>query len=121
MPLLNSVLPALSQGLIAITPVFTWLASGIANAAQWVANLDTPTKVFLGTALALAFAIPLVTKATLLWSAAQKALAAIQAILIPQTWSFGVALKFAFGWIAVIIGAIGILWALFGNNKSQKS
>ena len=119
-PLINSVLPALSQGLIAITPVFTWLASGIANAAQWVANLDTPTKVFLGTALALAFAIPLVTKATVLWGVAQKALAAIQAILIPQTWSFGVALKFAFGWIAVIIGAIGILWALFGNNKSQK-
>ena len=44
-PLLNSVLPALSQGLIAITPVFTWLASGIANAAQWM-DLDTPTKVF---------------------------------------------------------------------------
>jgi len=119
-PLLNSVLPALSQGLIAITPVFTWLASGIANAAQWMVNLDTPTKVFLGTALALAFAIPLVTKATVLWGVAQKALAAIQAILIPQTWSFGVALKFAFGWIAVIIGAIGILWALFGNNKPQK-
>ena len=121
-PLLNSVLPALSQGLMAVTPVFIWLATGIAKTAQWVTNLDTPTKVFLGTALALAFAIPLVTKATLLWAFAQKALAVVQAILIPQTWSFGVALKFAFGWIAVIIGAIGILWALFGNRKpAQKA
>lgn len=119
-PLLNSVLPMLAQGLAVIAPAFIWLATGIATAAQWVTSLDTPTKIFLGTALGLAFAIPLVTKATLLWAFAQKALAVIQAILIPQTWSFGVALKFAFGWIAVIIGAIGILWALFGNNKSQK-
>lgn len=65
-PLLNTVLPALSQGLMAVAPAFIWLATGIAKTAQWVTNLDTPTKVFLGTALALAFAIPLVTKATLL-------------------------------------------------------
>ena len=117
-PMVTSVLPVMSQMVVIVTPLFVKLASAIGATVQWFVNLNRPAKIMLGLAVGLAVSIPLITKATIAWTAAQKGLAIIQAILIPQTWTFGAALKFAFGWLSIIVGALGILWALFGNNDN---
>ena len=117
-PMVTSVLPVMSQMVVIVTPLFVKLASAIGATVQWFVNLNRPAKIMLGLAIGLAVSIPLITKATIAWTAAQKGLAIIQAILIPQTWTFGAALKFAFGWLSIIVGALGILWALFGNNDN---
>jgi hypothetical protein len=117
-PMVTSVLPVMSQMVVIVTPLFVKLASAIGATVQWFVNLNRPAKIMLGLAVGLAVSIPLITKATIAWTAAQKGLAIIQAILIPQTWTFGAALKFAFGWLSIIVGALGVLWALFGNNDN---
>ena len=120
-PMVTSVLPVMSQTVVLITPLFVQLASAIGAAVQWFTGLNKPARIMLGLSVGLAVSIPLITKATIAWTAVQKGLYAIQAILIPQTFTFSAALKSAFGWLSIAVGVIGVLWALFGNSTEAES
>gem|GEM_PF-2019146 len=104
----------------ALTPcvqVLTVFVNGINRCVTWVSSLSSTSRTYLGIAAALALGIPAVTLATKGLAAAQVGLHAIQAILIPQTLTFGTALQATLGWLALAALAIGALYAVFGRKK----
>lgn len=119
LPLVNIILPVISTTMQYIAPVLVTTANIISFIGQAIANASTPAKILLAVAVGCAIAIPLVTLATKAWAKAQALLVAVQSILIPQTITFSTVLKASLGWIALIAGAIGLLWGLFGNSSKD--
>lgn len=110
-----------SSALVPLTTVLTGVVRGAASAVSWFSGLSGTSKTYLGIAAALALGIPAVTIATKGLALAQAGLHAAQAILIPQTVTFGAVLKAAFGWISLAALAIGILYAVLGKKNTSKS
>lgn len=118
-PLLNSVMPALTGALQIITPAFAGLANGISWVAQAVQSAGQPAKILMMISVGCAVAFGVAAIAAKGYAAAQLILKAVQAVLIPQTITFGAVLKASLGWIGLVAGAIGLLWSLFGNTSKD--
>ena len=112
LPLVQTALPMLTEGVKAVVPYMTKLARGAANVAQWYNNLNPISKTFLKISIASAVAIPTLTLAIKGLTLAQTAFHAIQKLLIPQTLTFGTVLKSAFGWLSIAAGAIALFTSL---------
>ena len=109
-----------SGALVPLISVLTGLIQGVNSTIQWVNALNGTSKTYLGIAAALAFGIPAVTLATKGLALAQTAVHAIQALLIPQTLTFGAVLKSVFGWVSLLALALGALYAIFGDNGIEE-
>lgn len=123
LPLATSVIPIISGAVQTAKPIINYLASGIGALGDVVEDVTakfeaaTPAqKTLLKIALGMAVAIPAVTVATKLMTAAKAGYATVLNFLIPKQLTFGSALKASLGWIGLIAGAISLLGIL--TNKS---
>lgn len=124
LPLATSVIPIISGAVETAKPIINYLASGIGALGDVVEDVTakfeaaTPAqKTLLKIALGMAVAIPAVTVATKLMTAAKAGYATVLNFLIPKQLTFGSALKASLGWIGLIAGAISLLGIL--TNKSS--
>lgn len=118
MPTVSSLLSVANAGLQIISPIVRDVAEGVNSAAQALVNASPQTKTMLTIALAAAVAIPAVTKATALLTAAKAAYNTVLKLLIPKQLTFAAALKATAGWIGVIAAAIGVI-SLISDINSQ--
>ena len=116
LPLAQSVLPVLSSSLNALKPVIMTVAEAVGGLGSVVSNIQakveaaTPAQqTMLKIAIGMAVAIPAVTAATRLMTAAKAAYSGILGILIPKQLTFASALKATMGWIGIIVGALALL------------
>lgn len=126
LPLAQSVLPVLSSSLNALKPVIMTEAEAVGGLGSIVADIQakveaaTPAQqTMLKIAIGMAVAIPAVTVATRLMSAAKLAYTGILGILIPKQLTFASALKATMGWIGIIVGALALLG--IATNKGTES
>lgn len=126
LPLVQSVLPVLSGAFNALKPVIMTVAEAVGGLGGVVADIQakieaaTPAQqTMMKIAIGMAVAIPAVTMATRLMTAAKAAYSGVLAFLIPKQLTFASALKATMGWIGIIVGAL----ALFGmaTNKGTES
>lgn len=118
MPTVSSLLSAANAGLQIISPIVRDVAEGVNSAAQALINASPQTKTMLTIALAAAVAIPAVTKATALLTAAKAAYNTVLTLLIPKQLTFAAALKATAGWIGIIAAAIGVI-SLINDINAQ--
>lgn len=116
LPLAQSVLPVLSSSLNALKPVIMTVAEAVGGLGSVVADIQakveaaTPAQqTMLKIAIGMAVAIPAVTVATRLMSAAKLAYTGVLNILIPKQLTYASALKATMGWIGIIVGALALL------------
>lgn len=124
LPLATSVIPIISGAVQTAKPIINYLASGIGALGDVVEDVTakfeaaTPAqKTLLKIALGMAVAIPAVTVATKLMTAAKAGYATVLNFLIPKQLTFGSALKASLGWIGLIAGAISLL-GIFTNKSA---
>ena len=118
MPTVSSLLGMARSGLELVTPLVNGLAEGVNTVSEAIINSSQPTKTMLTLTLAMALAIPAVTKAQLLMTAAKGAYSALLTILIPKQLTFAAALKATAGWIGIIAAAIGIFSLINDANSA---
>lgn len=116
LPLAQSVLPVLSSSLNALKPVIMTVAEAVGGLGSVVSDVQakveaaTPAQqTMLKIAIGMAVAIPAVTAATRLMSAAKLAYTGVLNILIPKQLTYASALKATMGWIGIIVGALALL------------
>lgn len=116
LPLAQSVLPVLSSSLNALKPVIMTVAEAVGGLGDVVSDIQakveaaTPAQqTMLKIAIGMAVAIPAVTVATRLMSAAKLAYTGVLNILIPKQLTYASALKATMGWIGIIVGALALL------------
>lgn len=115
LPLAQSVLPVLSSSLNALKPVIMTVAEAVGGLGSVVSDVQakveaaTPAQqTMLKIAIGMAVAIPAVTAATRLMTAAKAAYSGILGILIPKQLTFASALKATMGWIGLIVGVLAL-------------
>lgn len=125
LPLAQSVLPVLSSSLNALKPVIMTVAEAVGGLGGIVADIQakveaaTPAQqTMLKIAIGMAVAIPAVTAATRLMSAAKLAYTGVLNILIPKQLTYASALKATMGWIGIIVGALALL-GIATNNGTE--
>ncbi len=125
LPLAQSVLPVLSSSLNALKPVIMTVAEAVGGLGGIVADIQTKVEAatpaqqtMLKIAIGMAVAIPAVTAATRLMSAAKLAYTGVLNILIPKQLTYASALKATMGWIGIIVGALALL-GLATNNGTE--
>ncbi|MBS6470412.1 MAG: hypothetical protein KH377_00120 [[Eubacterium] siraeum] len=125
LPLVQSVLPVLSGAFNALKPVIMTVAEAVGGLGGIVADIQTkveaatPTQqTMLKIAIGMAVAIPAVTAATRLMSAAKLAYTGVLNILIPKQLTYASALKATMGWIGIIVGALALL-GIATNNGTE--
>lgn len=125
LPLAQSVLPVLSSSLNALKPVIMTVAEAVGGLGGIVADIQakveaaTPAQqTMLKIAIGMAVAIPAVTAATWLMSAAKLAYTGVLNILIPKQLTYASALKATMGWIGIIVGALALL-GIATNNGTE--
>lgn len=118
MPTVSSLLGMARSGLELVAPLVNGLAEGVNTVSEAIINSSQPTKTMLTLTLAMALAIPAVTKAQLLMTAAKGAYSALLTILIPKQLTFAAALKATAGWIGIIAAAIGIFSLINDANSA---
>ena len=126
-PLISSVVPIVSQLLTSTAPiigelskVMSGLASGITDIATRLENATPAQKTALKIALGMAVAIPAVTAATRLLTAAKAGYSAVMSFLIPKQLTFASALKATMGWIGLIAGALALI-GIFNNDTAEST
>lgn len=125
LPLAQSVLPVLSSSLNALKPVIMTVAEAVGGLGGIVADIQTKVEAatpaqqtMLKIAIGMAVAIPAVTAATRLMSAAKLAYTGVLNILIPKQLTYASALKATMGWIGIIVGALALL-GIATNNGTE--
>lgn len=115
LPLAQSVLPVLSSSLNALKPVIMTVAEAVGGLGDVVSDIQakveaaTPAQqTMLKIAIGMAVAIPAVTAATRLMSAAKLAYTGILGVLIPKQLTFASALKATMGWMGLIVGVLAL-------------
>lgn len=123
LPLAQSVLPVLSSSLNALKPVIMTVAEAVGGLGGIVADIQTKVEAatpaqqtMLKIAIGMAVAIPAVTAATRLMSAAKLAYTGVLNILIPKQLTYASALKATMGWIGIIVGALALLGIATNNG-----
>lgn len=120
-PLLTTIIPMVNEGLQTVSPMILSLSSGIAGVAQYIAELSPTAKTMLTISLLSAVAIPAVTKAQLLYNAANAKWNSLLNILIPKQRTLNSVLKASFGWLSIIAAILGILASIGANAKELNS
>lgn len=125
LPLAQSVLPVLSSSLNVLKPVIMTVAEAVGGLGSVVSDIQakveaaTPAQqTMLKIAIGMAVAIPAVTAATWLMSAAKLAYTGVLNILIPKQLTYASALKATMGWIGIIVGALALL-GIATNNGTE--
>lgn len=125
LPLAQSVLPMLSSSLNALKPVIMTVSEAVGGLGSVVSDIQTKVEAatpaqqtMLKIAIGMAVAIPAVTAATRLMSAAKLAYTGVLNILIPKQLTYASALKATMGWIGIIVGALALL-GLATNNGTE--
>ena len=105
-----------------LTPLIQGLAQLVAwigGAVQAINNANTPAKVLLTISMMLAVSIPLVSLATKGLAVAKTMLAKATAVATAKQLTFAAALKASLGWISLVAGAVGLLFAVFGGSSKD--
>ena len=108
-PLLTTIIPMVNEGLQTVSPLILSLSSGIAGVAQYIAELSPTAKTMLTISLLSAVAIPAVTKAQLLYNAANAKWKDLLNILIPKEITRANVLKATVVWLAIIAGLLALV------------
>lgn len=114
MPTAKTVLSYIVTASKSVLGAINHVAKGVNAFAMAWKNASQMTKIFMG----LSFSLPAVAVGIKAVTFAQIGLHAVQAILIPQTLTFGTVLKATFGWIGLIAGVIGILGVIRDASKN---
>lgn len=114
-PLISSIVPIVSDLLTFSEPVLNMLNEAMKSTATMLDDIRTKVEAatpaqqtMLKIAIGMAVAIPAVTAATRLMTAAKAAYSGILGILIPKQLTFASALKATMGWIGLIVGVLAL-------------
>lgn len=118
LPLVQTVLPAVTKGISTASPYIASFCDKISDAGQYIANLNPVSKAFLKVMLASIVAYPAITLAIKALTMAKAGLLAIQSLLIPKTITLGAVMKASFGWIAIAAGAMALFTSLAGSTDN---
>lgn len=121
LPTATALISVARSGLELIAPLVTGLGEGINAVAQYLLNLSPSAKTMLGIMVGSALVIPAVTKAQLLYNAANKAWKGLLSILIPKQATFNSVLKATFGWLGVIAGLLSIVAGIGATAREMNS
>lgn len=121
LPTATALISVARSGLELIAPLVTGLGEGINAVAQHLLNLSPGAKTMLGIMVGSALVIPAVTKAQLLYNAANKAWKGLLSILIPKQATFNSVLKATFGWLGVIAGLLSIVAGIGATAREMNS
>ena len=121
LPTATALMSVARSGLELIAPLVTGLGEGINAVAQHLLNLSPSAKTMLGIMVGSALVIPAVTKAQLLYNAANKAWKGLLSILIPKQATFNSVLKATFGWLGVIAGLLSIVAGIGATAREMNS
>lgn len=121
LPTATSLLSMARSGLEAVSPLVITLGEGVNRVATFLTGLSPTAKTMLTISLLSAVAIPAVTKAQLLYNAANAKWNSLLNILIPKQRTLNSVLKASFGWLSIIAAILGVLASIGANAKELNS
>lgn len=121
LPTATSLLSMARSGLEAVSPLVVSLGEGINQVATFLTNLSPTAKTMLTISLLSAVAIPAVTKAQLLYNAANAKWKDLLNILIPKEITRANVLKATVGWLAIIAGMLALVADIGATAREMNS
>ncbi len=121
LPTATSIVAIVREGLELISPMVISLGEGINSAAEYLINMSPSAKTMLALAVGAAVAIPAVTKAQLMYNAANAAWKGLVSVLIPKQLTWNSALKATFGWLAIIAGVLALVASVGATRREMES
>lgn len=121
LPTATSLLSMARSSLEAVSPLVITLGEGINQVATFLTDLSPTAKTMLTISLLSAVAIPAVTKAQLLYNAANAKWKDLLNILIPKEITRANVLKATVGWLAIIAGMLALVADIGATAREMNS
>ena len=121
LPTATSLLSMARSGLEAVSPLVITLGEGVNRVATFLTDLSPTAKTMLTISLLSAVAIPAVTKAQLLYNAANGAWKNLLGVLIPKEITRANVLKATVGWLAIIAGMLALVADVGATAREMKA
>lgn len=121
LPTATSLLSMARSGLEAVSPLVVTLGEGVNRVAAFLTDLSPTAKTMLTISLLSAVAIPAVTKAQLLYNAANAKWKDLLNILIPKEITRANVLKATVGWLAIIAGMLALVADVGATAREMKT
>ena len=121
LPTATSLLSMARGGLEAVSPLVVSLGEGVNRVATFLTGLSPTAKTMLTISLLSAVAIPAVTKAQLLYNAANAKWKDLLNILIPKEITRANVLKATVGWLAIIAGMLALVADVGATAREMKA
>lgn len=121
LPTATSLLSMARSGLEAVSPLVVSLGEGVNRVATFLTDLSPTAKTMLTISLLSAVAIPAVTKAQLLYNAANAKWKDLLNILIPKEITRANVLKATVGWLAIIAGMLALVADVGATAREMKT
>lgn len=121
LPTATSLLSMARSGLEAVSPLVITLGEGVNRVATFLTDLSPTAKTMLTISLLSAVAIPAVTKAQLLYNAANAKWKDLLNILIPKEITRANVLKATVGWLAIIAGMLALVADVGATAREMKA
>ncbi len=121
LPTATSLLSMARSGLEAVSPLVITLGEGVNRVATFLTGLSPTAKTMLTISLLSAVAIPAVTKAQLLYNAANAKWKDLLNILIPKEITRANVLKATVGWLAIIAGMLALVADVGATAREMNS
>lgn len=121
LPTATSLLSMARSGLEAVSPLVVTLGEGVNRVATFLTGLSPTAKTMLTISLLSAVAIPAVTKAQLLYNAANAKWKDLLNILIPKEITRANVLKATVGWLAIIAGMLALVADVGATAREMNS
>lgn len=121
LPTATSLLSMARSGLEAVSPLVVTLGEGVNRVAAFLTDLSPTAKTMLTISLLSAVAIPAVTKAQLLYNAANAKWKDLLNILIPKEITRANVLKATVGWLAIIAGMLALVADVGATAREMNS
>lgn len=121
LPTATSLLSMARSGLEAVSPLVITLGEGVNRVAAFLTGLSPTAKTMLTISLLSAVAIPAVTKAQLLYNAANAKWKDLLNILIPKEITRANVLKATVGWLAIIAGMLALVADVGATAREMNS
>ncbi len=121
LPTATVLLETARGGLEAVSPLIIGIGEGINGVCQYVNNLSPSAKTMLVIMVLSAITIPAVTKAQLLYNAANGAWKNLLGILIPKEITRANVLKATVGWLAIIAGMLALVADVGATAREMNS
>lgn len=121
LPTATSLLSMARSGLEAVSPLVITLGEGVNRVATFLTDLSPTAKTMLTISLLSAVAIPAVTKAQLLYNAANAKWKDLLNILIPKEITRANVLKATVGWLAIIAGMLALVADVGATAREMKT